>query len=316
MTPKSVPTPHNAHSAHWPDELRVALQDAVNARFGPDARVEVIHGTRDIDDSTAKAFVRDGASRPIAFVLASSPKDPSAVAESMAKAAAAKAALGPDAGRAILEPLAEGKILETSYVALPYRRPISESRVLKAIQKWRLRPVLFDWLAEVAQRTASRATEEELREFYLEPLACIADMEELQHPIRQSARDARSRLDAGSWEPRCCLVHGDLWEGNILLPARRNFGRPEFAIIDWPGSLLRGAPIYDLSRLIMALRVGARTASTQVARHCQILQCEQKDAMGYLLAGLGQIGLNLNHFPPVAYRAMARRCFDTLAHLP
>ena len=64
----------------------------------------------DVADATTKTFLRDSRGKLGAVLIVSSSVNPLLVARSVSKAMAAKRALGPDLGRVILEPLADGRL--------------------------------------------------------------------------------------------------------------------------------------------------------------------------------------------------------------
>ena len=88
--------------------------------------------------------------------------------------------------------------------------------------------------------------------------------------------------------------------------------RDRFVVIDWPGSELRGYAIFDLIRMSQSMRLNTRSLRREIASHCQLLNCGMADSLSYLLAALGHIAMNLEHFPVDAYARMADACFATL----
>ena len=296
--------------------LRVQLEAALGERQV--GRLEHRPGPSRVVDETTKFLVRDQAGAPVAFVLVSPEVDPEIVARGMQLAARCKARLGSVAGRVIFDPLAEGEVGGLSYAAMPYWPPIQEGRLRRRCTEMLLRSGLCDWVASVAAVTAEPVSQEHLQPSFGVPLANLAESELVDGEIRQAARASLQRLESGAWSPRHVLMHGDLWQGNILrapvsVDGQRLRMRERFFIIDWPGAVLNGFPMFDLVRLLMALRIGPRTRSREVARHCQILGCEPLDAVSYLLAALGQIGMNLGHFLPRDYAQMSSHSFGVVA---
>jgi hypothetical protein len=296
--------------------LRKPLQQALgNVEIG---ELQHLPGPNKVVDETTKVLVKDRAQRPVSFVLISPPVDPDIVARGMQLAAESKARLGPRAGRVIFAPLLEGRLGALSYAAMPYWRPINGGRLRRRLAQLTLRRGLLDWVAEVVRATVEPAGQERVHEGFELPLAHMTESQLVEPAMRRAAEVSLGRLRKSAWRPSHILMHGDLWQGNILsgpavVDGQRLRRRDRFFIIDWPGAVTRGYPMFDLARLMMALQVGARAASVQVERHCQALQCERVDAISYLLAALGSIGMNLGHFPPENYAKMSSRCFAMIS---
>ena len=132
-----------------------------------------------------------------------------------------------------------------------------------------------------------------------------------------AAGEALQSLERGDWSPRFVLMHGDLWEGNILrtpeTPADApGASRPPFVLIDWPGARVQGYPFYDLLRITRSMRIGDAILRREVSRHCRLLDTNAAGALGHLLACLGHTGLNLEYFPPEMYAELCVNCLDDL----
>lgn len=293
-------------------EMIPSLLGVLQAAMGDRDVHAIAHmpGPNRVVDETAKFLVRDPRGDPFAFVLVSPAVDPAIVARGMLLAAECKSRLGSDAGRAIFKPLLEGRLDGLSYAALPYCEPMRFSGLRGRMNQWVVQGGLCDWVAKISESTAEVAPQDRLHEKFERPLAHVVDSESFEPEIRQAATVSLKRLERGDWRPSHVVMHGDLWQGNILCAPATVEGqwlprRDRFFIIDWPGSALHGYPMFDLVRLLMALRLDEKTRSAQVARHCQILRCEPVDAVSYLLAGLGSIGLSLGHFPLADYLQMS-----------
>ncbi len=302
------------------NELIQSLGDVLRAGLGQLDIGELRHlpGPNRVVDETTKVLVRDRKANPVAFVLISPAVDPEIVVRGMQLAAESKARLGARAGRVIFDPLMEGRLDGLSYAALPYWRPMESGRLRRRVKQLILRRGLLDWVAEVAERTAEPAASENVQESFETPLAHMQDSEHAEPAMRRAAEVSLGRLQKSAWRPSNILMHGDLWQGNILtgpaiVEGQRLHARDRFFIIDWPGAVPHGYPIFDLVRLSLALRLGTRAASNQIARHCRMLKCDEIDAVSYLLAALGSIGLNLGHFPPELYAKMSSSCFSMVS---
>ena len=65
-------------------------------------------------------------------------------------------------------------------------------------------------------------------------------------------------------------------------------------------------------RLADSLRLARGTLVHQVREYCAALGCELVDAKGYLLAGLGELGMSPGHFPRDRYVSLVNRCCEGL----
>jgi hypothetical protein len=88
--------------------------------------------------------------------------------------------------------------------------------------------------------------------------------------------------------------------------------KPPFVIIDWGGAREKGSPFYDLVRLADSLQLKRRQLFHQVQAYCAVLGCEPVDAKGYLLAGLGEVGISPGYFPRDRFVRLVERCCEGL----
>lgn len=267
------------------------------------------------EDAPSRTCIRDKQGRAVAVMAVSSRVDPEQVARSLANAKGAREMLGPDLGSVILEPIAEGSYEGLTYALWQWRRSLSGSRIMAFLQKRRARKRVLAWLREVTAVTCRPVAEDQLEPAYRRPLEALARDEAMSEGLRGAAATGLRRLADGSWQPCFVLEHGDFWLGNVLYP-RLRFNREGhtrgFVLIDWAGARLQGYPFYDLLRL--ALSSGLRPAQLrkEALLHCASLGCEPGDAFSYLVAGLGASGLDLGHFPPDRYHAIAETAYRTL----
>jgi len=297
-------------------EMRKPLSDALGADTG-EYHVEYLCEPKDVADDPTKLLVEDVHGRKVAVVLISSRVEPELVGRGMRIASDAKHALGERLGSVILTPLGESTLHGLSYTILPFRKPISEGRIARRFWRLVLRRKVLDWLASVSERTARTVEEADISRAFAEPLRHLATLEAMNAEVRNAAEDSLDRLNRGEWKPRFVLMHGDLWEDNLLLssgsPASTDSQQSApFVVIDWPGASLLGYPIYDLLRIAHSMRLGRSALRREVSRHREILGTDSAGAMGHLLACLGHIGLNLGHFPMEMYTEMSMTCFDDL----
>jgi hypothetical protein len=116
-------------------------------------------------------------------------------------------------------------------------------------------------------------------------------------------------------------MHNDLWKGNILLKncyqsgVSNKLGRKDFVLTDWGGSMMKGYAIYDLIRAARSLKLKKEDLRQQIAAHCQILQCDFTEARYYLLAALGYLGMNLEHFPQHLFVGLAHSSLEVIEEI-
>lgn len=270
-----------------------------------------------VADSPSTFEIRDAGGSPRAVLMCSSRSFPEMVERSMVRAARAKQRLPRHEGAAILTPMLEGRVHGMSYAMLHYCRPLSRTRPLSWVQRSLLRPHILDWIYRVALSTREDPGDEALEARFAEPLRQLLRTDGLGEPVRQAARRSLDRLHDARWRPKQVLMHGDLWNGNVLIDEpdpqeHRTRWTQRFAVIDWPGSELQGYAIYDLVRFALSTGLGPRGLRGEVARHCTVLECEPADAMAYLLCALGHIGMNLEQFPLERYLRLVEACHGGL----
>ncbi len=301
-------------------ELSERLGDQLAALCAPRARAVALaplpYTPR--EDAPTALRVSDARGRPVAAMLCSSPRAPGMVARAMSRAAEARELLGPEDGRHILEPLLQGRLRGLSWAVLPWCDSPSTLRPLWRLQRAALRPALLDWLLRLTERTMRVPAPEQLEARFAAPLRHLAASPAIGARARAAAEQAAQRLADGAWAPRSVLMHGDLWKGNVLLRPRASaLAAPRwgerFVVIDWPGAEVHGHAFYDLVRLSRSLALSPDALRREVERHGAVLSCTGEDALGSLLAALGQIGMALEHFPMARYAGMVDECVQTMA---
>lgn len=302
------------------DDLRERLYGPLVRALGTSANigeVSLLCEAKAVADDCMKLLVRDRHRRPVMVVLCSSPVSPQLVRRGMQRAREAKRALGPALGHVILDPLAEGDIAGCSYSILPYCRPLSNKRLIRRIQRRMMRPVVLRWLRLATSATVTNVAASHLQRAFMIPLAHLADLRAVPDHLRHGASAALRALDHGIWTPCYVLMHGDLWDGNILIHHAdpTGFGRPwgaRFVLIDWPGALLNGYAIYDLLRFAQAMSLQGRQLRRELEIHCRVLDCRFEHARFHLLTSLGYLAMHLEHFPPARYAKMSASCVRVL----
>jgi hypothetical protein len=85
-----------------------------------------------------------------------------------------------------------------------------------------------------------------------------------------------------------------------------------FVVIDWAGSAVKGAPIYDLVRMARSYKIGSSRLHRELQWYANQLKCELADLLGYVLVSLARLGMNLEKFPVKHYVRLSEECVETL----
>jgi hypothetical protein len=282
--------------------------------------IKLLVPPKTVDDDVPKLVVLDDHRRRIAVVHCSPAISPRLAARAGEMATTAKAMIGEELGRHVLEPFSEWDLGGLSYTISVYCEPLSRGRLRWPMQRFSLRPRILDWLHGVARETVSRVEGEALHASFVKPLWSITERTEMPDRIRSAAERAIGRIDSGHWSPRHVLSHNDFWTGNILIapsraehPATKWMDR--FTVIDWPTGLTDGYPFADLIKFSNFFRVAARSMHKEVVRHCEVVDCELEDGAAYVLAGMGYLGLNREHFPLDRYLALTEESYEMMTTL-
>lgn len=270
------------------------------------------HG-RQVVGASRKYLVQSQSGRRLAFVHQSPPESADLAQRGAEGAKRARAALGPDLGRAVLTPLGTGEIDGASYAVWPAMAPLSHLSLVHSAQVRLLRTPLLVWLRQATEHTKARVPAEQVANFR-EPLARLIQLAGFPEPLKNRARTGLDRLDRGYLVPAHVLMHSDLWVGNVLLDPRVRSWRLDdrFVIIDWPGCLTRGYAMFDLVRLMLSCRCSPRRARAEIEQHCRILECDTVDASTHLMVALGRVAMTLEHFPFERFVSMSRSCTGLL----
>lgn len=239
------------------------------------------------------------------FVVTISPAlFPDIVADEWHKAAQMRSLLG-ELGAPILEPLDSGRIQTSSYVIVPYRKPLSERRGLRWLDRIVVRRPLLLWLLQVAQQL-SAACDASRYEASLKALGAAVSGDSATAAL---LREAGARLESGRFAPRSAPMHGDIWKGNVLHGA----GTTPFTLVDWRGSETDGFPIFDLVHAACSFGLSPKALHRELQLHRAALGCQLEDLPLYLLGALGHYAAHLGEMPLALFRKMSENCVRLLS---
>jgi hypothetical protein len=284
------------------EELRETGLDAA------EIRPMRLHGPV-VADASAKLVVEGRRGRPEAVLMLSNPAAPEAVARDMEGAREALELLGPEVGSVVLLPLLRGEYESQSYAVLPWQCALARNLWRWRAQKYLLAPRLLRWLRDVTRTTRRELEESQLESRVGLPLRRLAEDERFPGAMRRDAEIALARLADGRWRPKVVLAHDDLWKGNILLPRERSARRSSeygFHVIDWGGLQRSGLPYSDLVRVTTSPALPLGWVRREVRVHASLLDCDQADALSYVLAGIADLGARLDQMPVDRYLESAR----------
>jgi hypothetical protein len=293
-------------------DLKSAINDTLANTFiecGLSRDLSVIRTESSVADGTSIYAVGRGRNR--AILLVSPAKFPEVVSQDQAKAAAMRNYLGEELGSVILNPLAQGQILNRSYALMPFRRTYSDNRLFWALQKHRMKRQVIEWLQAVNARYRVIADSASDREQFIRPLQYLSTMLTADQNIRDAASTALDRLLTGKFPPCFVPMHNDLWKGNFLQRIREDASSKagyRFFIIDWRGSRINGFPIYDLVRVSLSYNLTPDELNASIVRATAALDCDPVDALTYVTVALGEIALRVDQFPLDQFLQLARDC--------
>ncbi|WP_340315371.1 phosphotransferase [Rhizorhabdus argentea] len=204
--------------------------------------------------------------------------------------------LGKD-GDVLLQPFDTGRLADRSYAILPYRRPLSNRRLIGRLSEMRVRRPVLNWLTRIARDRHS-----------------VIDLAAYRNALHSLSRTAKpgwppdellsrcyARIGRPDFRPLGVPMHGDMWKGNVL----RGTKGAAFTLIDWRGSEVCGFPIFDLVSTASSFRLSPAALRRELKAHRAALHCIDDDLPVYLLGALGHYAAHLDHFPVQDFRAMA-----------
>lgn len=258
-------------------------------------------------DDTMKFLVKDSENNNIAFILCSYSEFGVIPLRNMNKSNELKTNLTKQSGSVLLTPILEGEVEGVCYVVWPYCEPLKSSFIAKQIQLLNVKPTVLNWLRDVTEESLCKLEEIDVAEHFAGPLKRFGARDDLDARVKDTINMQVQSLEEGQWLPHFVLAHNDLWIGNVLINKHNGV-----TIIDWASAHYKSFAIYDLVRLSMSLKLSKRVFHRELQAHCQILQCETKDSMGYLLASLAFLSENLDHFSEDRFLMLVKKCFDYL----
>jgi hypothetical protein len=279
------------------------LQD-IRFRIAPDTITAItpLQNAVSLADSTAKYTIRT--TRNDLILIISNEVSPLAVKRAADRQKETRALLHGHTAEPIELPVFEGFTAEKSYAVWLKRRPLSSNRIRSKVERMLLAPRVYGWLRDLASQTATSAN---LRKI-LANTRRLQEAPAIPASIKTAAETSYNEFRSGKITPIQVAQHGDLWTGNILkAPSKTGF-----IVIDWGGAKIDGAPFFDL--ITFALSVGASRSvlRREIASHCKVLGCNPRDALAYVLSGLGALHSELEHFPEGRFLDLCKQNFYAL----
>ena len=300
----------------WKEFLHPQIEEVLLQKVDPTSIVQITGGMK-LADSAIKFTVLDQG-RPVAVALCAPDSHLDCVGPATRSSVQCKQLLGTPLGTHILSPLAADELEGLSWAIYPYCTPLSDSRLLWPLQRKFLRQSVFEWLLDVAKETVCDVSPSEKESCFLQPLEYMASLSSLPKPIQQAAKVSCHTLETGAFSPNFCLMQGDFWKGNLLIdnrfvtaPQGASWSK-RFVIIDWAGAQIKGYPFYDLIRFADSFRVKGVKLVECIHLLCQELGCTVTQGRSYLLAALGNIGMNLECFPFEEFLSLVENCYNTM----
>lgn len=299
------------------EELREKVRHWLLDRFDRSqiGEVTLLCEPKPVADDPTKLRVDRPDGSPMAVVLCSPLISPQSMAHQAACIRAARSALDERLARHVIEPVLEGELDGVSVLMLPYRQPLSDSRITRKLQKISLSPILLRWGLDVTRTTLKEASD---RARLADGLTALSAASETDREVREAAESAWNALEKGAWTPRHVLMHNDLWLGNVLLGAPGASIVPaslqvdDFVVIDWCGLQFEGLPFHDLLSLATSLGCSPRRIGAEVRKTAQVVDCSRDEVRHYVSASLGQTLKTLNHFPYAQFVRLANSMTQTI----
>jgi hypothetical protein len=262
-----------------------------------DLAIEIVRDKSAVADGTSVYSIGDR------FIVIVSPsRFPDVAMEEAAANKQAKSCL-PDHLAALIVDLVVADTLPDgrSFAVFPRGTPLSNNRIRFALQKRRVKPAILNWLRGVAGAAQQPSLAAKVE--FEKSLETLNEMSLLPHEIRDAAKVGLARLS----HPRFCLMHGDIWKGNILFAPDGSL-----KIIDWRGSQVKGYGFFDLVKFAHSFGIRGPELQAEIRAHASALNIPVGDASTYVLAGCGHIARHLGEFPLPHFVEMVNDLWATL----
>jgi len=221
-------------------------------------------------------------------------------------------------GSRIAAPVNEGKFGEQTYAAFSRLSPLSDFRLVRALQKHRAARRILPWMVEIARETKQhRDGPLDFERYFVNPLVALCNDKDLSDRVRDRAAEYLRFVRTRKTNLFTAVQHGDFWIGNVFFERRVlpniNPSLGDFSVIDWRGARLDGYPCIDWMRLCSSLfRDGSSRNNELVSAYINALGISALEFQAYCFLALGRLGDELDQFPKERYIAA---CDKTLAFI-
>ena len=275
-------------------------------------------GKEEVKDATL-AFYVDGKRRTDDIVLLiSNFSFPGVVEADVAQAREIATQVSRDVARHIAAPVNEGRFGKQTYAAFSRLSPVSNLRLVRALQKNRAASKILPWTVKLAEETRQyRDASPDFERYFVDPLERLHDDEALSDKVRERAVEYLGFVRNREANLFTTVQHGDFWIGNVFFERRIfediNPSLGDFSIIDWRGARLDGYPCIDWMRFCSSMfRTGSGTNDRLIHAYIDALGISTYEYKVYCFLALGRLGGELDHFPKERY---VTACDRTLAFI-
>ena len=283
------------------------IETQLSANLGERVEINPVHDAdfkNEVLDATRKFRVQTPSGTDF-FLIVSGSGNPQLVNRAVENIRYVRENVSADVASYVLQPVMTGTDGPLSYAVWPAKKPFPpKGRLERFFARKRYTEPVLNWGKSLTSETLKDGDASVFRG----NLQTICDEEAFPQAMREDALRAEQRAQAGTWQPRYCVQHGDFWSDNILLPTGRQ--EPSFYIIDWAGMQSDGYPFLDLARMLMSMGCGSRLCSQHIKDLRDHVSCDQLDVISYTLSGLGHIRQNLEYFPLKRYQSMAIEVYN------
>lgn len=270
------------------------------------------------------AFYVDGKKRADDIVLlVANTVFPGVIHADIARAREVSALLSPDVARHVSAPINMGTFGDQTYAAFARLSPVSDTRLVRLLQKRRAARKVFPWVVELARQTQkSQDDPKQFERHFVRPLQALSNNDAVSDRVRQRAADCLEFVQQGSANFFTCVQHGDFWIGNVFFDRRKaesiNPSLGDFSVIDWRGAQLDGYPCVDWMRFCSSLfKTGSRQNNDLISDYRAALNVSAMEFQTYCFLAFGRLGEELDQFPIERYVAGCDRNLTFLdTHCP